>query len=191
MFTNPNKFKGKYRTQSNRLAGYNYSQEGAYFVTICCKDRECLFGEIVDKKMVLNELGRIAEECWKNIPDHFPNTKLDKFVIMPNHIHGIIFLSSNNNNPSTNVETKNFLSLRGGQCPHPGTSQTIGSIIRGFKIGVTKWARQNTDVFVVWQPNYYDRIVRDEGELNRIREYILNNPLKWESDKNNPENIFI
>ncbi len=192
---NQEKFKNKYRIQSNRLQGYDYSSQGAYFVTICTKDKDHFFGEVENEKMILNELGKVAEKCWMEIPDHFPDVVLDEFVIMPNHVHGIFFLFPSvetNNNFSQNhssVETKDFLSLQNERnCvkqPKHGTSRTIGSIVRGFKIGVTKYARQNSNIQNVWQANYHDRIVRNDIELNKFREYIINNPRDWEKDDEN------
>ncbi|WP_221251714.1 transposase [Desulfuromonas versatilis] len=212
-----------HRRRSIRLKGYDYSRTGAYFVTICAHSRECLFGEIVDGGMRLNDAGLIARQCWIEIPVHFPQVKLDEFVVMPNHIHGILVITDPGEANAT-VGAKNFSPLR--QPPqrvsplrqppqrvlplrqppqrvlplrqpprmastpqHPsGTSRTVGSIVRGFKIGVTKWMRNNTPICNVWQRNYYERIIRDDRELAAIREYIANNPAQWGLDKNNPEN---
>jgi REP element-mobilizing transposase RayT len=185
----PEKFKGKYRIQSNRLKGYDYSSEGAYFITICAKDRECLFGEIVDEKMVLNDLGKIAFDEWQKTEEIRKNILVDEFVVMPNHLHGILMI---NETKGRDVLAKR---LYGGE--HKNMSKispsknSISVIIRFFKRQITKYARKNTNIFTVWQSNYYDRIVRNEDELNRIREYILQNPAKWENDRNNAENIFM
>jgi len=193
--TQPTQFRNKYRIESTRLKNYDYSSEGAYFITICTKNREHYFGEIVDGKMVLNDFGKIAHNEWKNTENIRENITVDEFVVMPNHIHGILFIDYRIE-PSTQiyspVETNCNLSL---QLPSQhGTSQTIGSIVRGFKIVITKWARENIvetngnlslPPINVWQPNYHDHIIRDENELNRIREYIANNPLNWKNDQNN------
>jgi REP element-mobilizing transposase RayT len=169
------------------LKGYDYSQEGAYFITICTQDRVCLFGDIVDGKMRLNDKGQHVEKCWHEILVHFPNVELDEFVIMPNHVHGILVIDDI-------VGAKNFSPLQlmpsrsnpvPAQTPR-GTSKTIGSIIRGFKIGVTKWFRQNTPVYTVWQRNYYEHIIRNEETLHCSREYVINNPAQWELDRENP-----
>jgi REP element-mobilizing transposase RayT len=164
---------------SIRLKGYDYSQPGAYFVTIVTHLRQCLFGEIANNEMILNDYGKISEQCWNDIPKHYPNAITDEFVIMPNHIHGIIILNDN----GSIVGAKNFSPLLQNERPR-GTTQTIGSIVRGFKIGVTKWFRQNSNIYSVWQRNYYEHIIRNEIELNNIRKYILNNPLNWKTDKN-------
>jgi putative transposase len=130
---------------------------------------------------VLNDAGRVADKCWYDIPVHFPHVELDEWVIMANHVHGILFIVD------TTVGAKIFSPLP--PTGHPvGTSKTIGSIIRGFKIGVTKWMRPNNIIHAVWHRNYYDHIIRCENELNRIREYINNNPLQWDMDELNPFN---
>lgn len=185
------KFRDKYRIKSLRLKDWNYSSEGAYFITICTKDRECFFGNIENAEMTLNNVGKIAKEYWQEIPQHFPCVVLDEFIIMPNHVHGIIFIYHSDISTNVAVETKNLLSLQYRQqnklC---GTSRTIGSIIRGFKIGVTKWINNNTHLLNIWQKNFYDHIIRDEKSLNNIRQYIIDNSLNWENDKNKTENLY-
>jgi putative transposase len=180
----------KHHRHSIRLPGYDYAQPGAYFVTICTKDRLCLFGEVVAGQMRLNDAGCIVRQCWSDIPNHFPHVQLDAFIIMPNHVHGILVIAHH-------VGAKNFSPLPSPphsplQPPphdhHPrGTSKTIGSVIRGFKIGVTKWFRQNTHIQTVWQRNYYEHIIRTEDALHRIREYIVTNPMRWRLDRENPD----
>lgn len=153
--------------------------------------------------MVLNAVGKFVQKCWLDIPSHFSNVKVDEFIVMPNHIHGIISIIDDEI-----VGVQNFEPLQQPhqdkplQQAHQNESlqrshqnkyqkiihRSIGSIIRGFKIGVTKWFRNNTDIHNVWHRNYYDHIIRDENELNRIREYIVNNPLKWDLDNENPNN---
>lgn len=169
-----------------RLKNFDYSADGAYFFTICTTKRENIFGEIREDKMILNNFGRIAEKCWRKIPDHFPNVKLDEFIVMPNHVHGVIWIS----NP--NVGNKNFCSLPNA-CSLPNDqpkpwqtklSRSLSSIVRGFKIGVTKWARQNTTIYSIWQKSFHDHIIRNDDELNNIRDYIWQNPINWENDEN-------
>ncbi|MGC8857437.1 MAG: transposase [Anaerolineae bacterium] len=146
-----------------------------------------LFGCVVDGEMRLNDAGRVAEQCWLDIPAHFPHVQLDAFVIMPNHVHGILWIVGNGNN----VGAKNFLPLRlprrPPSLPPRGTSKTIGSVVRGFKIGVIKWFRQNTSVYAIWQRNYYEHIIRDDLALGAIRSYIAENPLRWHLDQYNPD----
>jgi len=165
----------RHHRKSIRLKDYDYSQPGWYYVTICTYNKILIFGDIKDGCMIFNKAGNIADQCWSDIPNHFLHVQLDNYVIMPNHIHGIIVINE--------VGAKNFSPLQQNvnnkfQTP----SKTIGSIIRGFKIGVTKWFRNNTDIYRVWQRNYYEHIIRDEIDLNRIRKYILENPLKWQDD---------
>lgn len=190
-----------------RMKGYDYSQPGLYFITICCHDKKHLFGKIIDGQMVLNNAGQIAQKCWLEIPKHFPNVILHEFVIMPNHVHGIIeftptvgakyfspdndddtakhFLPDNDNDISKNISTKiNDNSGAKNISPLPKSpSKTVGSVVRGFKIGVTKWMRKNTDVYDVWQRNYYENIIRNAQSYQRISKYIENNPAKWKDDR--------
>jgi len=130
----------KHNRHSIRLQGYDYTRPGVYFITIVAHDRKCLFGEIVNGDMRMNECGEMAQQCWLEIPNHFPQTQLDEYIIMPDHIHGIIII-----NDFPIVGAKNF-SPRLNTTPFSSPSQTIGSIIRGFKIGVTKRMHQNIDI---------------------------------------------
>ncbi|MDR3196736.1 MAG: hypothetical protein LBU34_02605 [Planctomycetaceae bacterium] len=170
--------------RSIRLKGYNYSLRGLYFITICCQDNVCCFGKIENDKMILNNTGKITNQCWLEIPRHFLNVELHEYVVMPNHIHGIIelvgtknfslkIISSELGVNNDNVGAKNFSPLR----PH-GTSRTIGSIIRGFKIGVTKQLGAS-----IWQRNYYEHIIRNEQSYQNISQYITTNPVNWQNDK--------
>jgi len=163
--------------KSIRLKGYDYSQAGLYFVTICCQDRMCLFGNVIADKMILNDAGKIADNCWMEIPKHFPNAVLHEYIVMPNHVHGIIELID-----VANVGAKNFSPLQHSPL-FKSPSKTIGSIVRGFKIGVTKWFRNNTDIETVWQRNYHEHIIRNGQSYQTISEYIINNPAKWKDDK--------
>ncbi len=156
--------------KSIRLKGYDYAQEGFYFITICCQDRAQLFGKIEGTQLILNECGEIAHKCWLEIPEHFPNVALHDHIIMPNHVHGIIEIKFKSNHIEKRVLPRS-------------PSKTVGSIVRGFKIGVTKWMRQNTNVYKVWQRNYFDNIIRNEQSFDRISDYIRNNPKKWSEDR--------
>ena len=171
-----------------RLKNYDYAQEGAYCVTVCVNDYRCIFGDVVDEEMVLNEIGEMVDQFWNKIPEHFPHVTLDEYIVMPNHLHGIIIIvdsavGANNYSPLKLKRAKDFSPLQISFLPSRqrpnGTSKTIGSIVRGFKIGVTKWVRQNTNMENVWQRNYYEHIIRSEPELTRVREYIKNNPIRW------------
>ena len=176
----------KHHRRSIRLKGYNYSQAGCYYLTVVTQNRECLFGDVVDGKMVLNGAGRVAQTCWLEIPNHFPNVHLDAFIIMPNHIHGIIFIINDEMGKSVGVQNFEPLQRSNQNKYQQIIPHSIGSIIRGFKIGVTKWFRHNTDIYTVWQRNYWEHVIRDEKELNHIQEYTINNPLKWDFDDENP-----
>lgn len=193
--------------RSLRLKGYDYAREGLYFITICCFENKHLFGKIVDGVVMLNEAGRFAERCWEEIPEHFKNVVLHAFVIMPNHVHGILEIvgakneedgnvagakmknNGNNENNADREGAKNFSPVRGDiignrNSPLPQSpSRTIGSVVRGFKIGVTKWMRQNTGVINVWHRNYYDIIIRNEQSYDNISNYIVNNPINWRDDR--------
>ncbi len=144
---------------------------GWYFVTICTYKNYLLFGNIINGGMDLNDVGEIARQCWLDIPNHFANVQLDEFIIMPNHVHGIINICDENVGANNHSPLPN-------NTPFKSPSKTIGSMVRGFKIGVTKWIRKNTDSYHVWQRNYYEHVIRDESELKPIRTYIIHNPLK-------------
>jgi len=225
-------YKNKYRIESIRLKNWDYSSNGFYYITICVNNRECVFGNIDDGQLILSDLGRIAEQCWREIPNHFPFVRLDEFVIMPNHVHGIIIIDKSENgivetqnlaspprgmsvsvetqnlaslqsknfaspqkNPaspsrgmSVSVETQNLASLQSKNPASPQLpskygpqSKNVGSIIRGFKIGVTKFATRNNIPFK-WQSRFYDHIIRSEEDLARIQKYIYNNPKNWHQD---------
>ncbi len=183
----------KYQRRSIRLKGYDYTQRGAYFITICTKEHKCYFGEIVDGEMVLNNVGIIVRNKWIQTESIRQNIMLDEFVIMPNHIHGIIIIidDKDKNNELAEYRSKkikeNFEQYKQFKSP----SNTIGAIIRGFKSSTTKEINQllKGKVINIWQRNYFEHIIRNENELNNIREYIVNNPLQWELDSENPKNI--
>jgi putative transposase len=180
--------RDKRHRRSIRLAGYDYAQAGAYFVTICTNKREFLFGEMVDGAVLLNELGAIAVDEWLRTATVRHRVSLDAFVVMPNHLHGIILI--------TNDDLHTPIIRRGdppgrpykpnrARGPRPGS---IGAIVGQFKAAATRRinAVRGTPVGPVWQRNYFDHIIRDEAELNEIRQYITDNPAAWETDENNP-----
>ena len=218
------KFRNKYRIQSKRMPYWDYSGNGAYFITICVNGRNCIFGHIENKKMILNEFGEIAHDEWKISPTIRDEIELDVFVIMPNHLHGIVILkkpivdavidSNDGSRNGSHVETHGRASLPENgrasqpenQNPSPQQPQrkpkSISSFIAGFKSAVTtkinnlidlrmqihgptfqfatsKFNRKNK----LWQLNYYDHIIRNNVEFNRIKKYIINNPSNWQEDK--------
>jgi REP element-mobilizing transposase RayT len=183
--------------RSIRLKGYDYSREGAYFITICLQDRKRLLGKIVNEEMILNQFGEIAYHQWNELSNRFNHIAIDVFQIMPNHIHGIIIIieeepvgagfapapdtratarvAPTNTNTTSNTTTKN---------------PTIGDIVGAYKSIVSNeclriYKSENRAMGKLFQRNYYERIIRDEQALNRIREYIINNPANWQNDKEN------
>jgi len=182
----------KKHRRSLRLRDYNYSQAGPYFITICTKNRECIFGEVVNSGIRLSLLGKIIEREWCNIPKRFLNVQLDLFTIMPNHLHGIIII---NNVGTCRGNLYGYPDIRrGNPCGYPikraGTSPapTLGEIIGAFKsLCIHRCIENSLTIDKFWQRNYYEHIIRNDRELDRIREYILNNPLKWELDRENPQ----
>jgi len=172
----------------NRLFGYDYSMQGWYFVTICAKDWKCIFEKIDNGEMILNEYGNIVKDTWYDLPNHNSNIELDEFITMPNHIHGIIVLNHNINNKdnvgtgSEPVPTNMSINKK-----HHGLSE----ISRQFKtFSSRRINRKRKSVGKpLWQRSFYDHIIRNEKSLIHIREYIRINPMKWETDKNNPINI--
>jgi REP element-mobilizing transposase RayT len=180
-----------YHRRSVRLTGYDYAQNGCYFLTICTRNRECLFGEIQNANMILSDIGTKVNECWLDIPNHFPQIVLHDYVIMPNHVHGIIEINNIDAIDSNigivvganNYSPTNYSPLRSSTNPASlssrpnGTSRTVGSVVRGFKIGVTKQMG-----FSPWQRNYYEHIIRNGESYNTIVQYMDQNPMKWEED---------
>ena len=175
---------------SIRLKAYDYSQPGAYFITICTHKRKCLFGDIYDRRMSLNGIGRIVENEWIRTASLRPNIELDFFVIMPNHIHGIIIIHKNNGykGGSQHASTNRKQGVDSSKFKSP--SKSIGAIVRGVKSAVTGRVNKFNGTLgkKLWQRNYWERVIRNEFELQHIREYIQNNPIAWESDELNPMN---
>jgi putative transposase len=175
--------------RSIRLKEYDYSQSGAYFVTICAHDRECLFGEIVDGKMILNDVGRMVQAIWDDIPSHYAGIDTDAFIIMPNHIHTIIFIVGAA--PCGRPDSDNGQAR--GPAPTENTPLSLADVVHRFKTMTTKRYADGVKqigwpAFAgrLWQRNYYERVIRNEDELNEIRQYIVDNPAKWDTDEENP-----
>lgn len=165
----------KYR-RSIRLHGFDYGQPGAYFVTVCTRDRACLFGEVVEGEMVLNAFGAIVQECWQDLPNHYPHVGLYEFVVMPNHVHGIIPLTGETVGAGLRpAPTTDVVSRRHG----------LPEVVRAFK---TFSARRVNELrrhpfASLWQRGYYEHVIRNERDLERIREYIVGNPVNWTKDE--------
>ena len=203
----------KHERRSIRLKGYDYAEPGAYFVTVCTRDRACLFGHVVNGEMHLNEAGEIAQRCWEDIPTHFPSVELDAFVIMPNHVHGIVVITDT---PQTTCAAKTTGSISRGseivipckgeasdsrgsslgvtdasplrQRPNGTQPGSLSAIMQNFKSISTRRmnAARGAPGTPVWLRNYYEHVVRNEQELTAFREYILANPARWDDDENNP-----
>ncbi len=182
-----------FHRRSIRLKGYDYSHDGLYFITICIKDRKCLFGEILmsendgeennkhRKEMILNDTGKIADECWLEIPKHFPNTVLHEHIVMPNHVHGIIelkrvdaFVGTSHVMSLPNIPKYNQFSK-----PMPGS---ISVIIQQYKSSVTRILKGIKNSDFKWQSRFYEQIIRNEHSFDKISDYIVNNPKNWKED---------
>lgn len=152
-----------------RLIAYDYASTGAYFVTICSHSKQALFGEIKSGAMLLNDYGQHAERAWLAIPEHFPAVDLDECIFMPNHMHGIVFIDRERARHASPLQ----------KMPN------LGTVIGAFKSAATRRINQHraTPGEPVWQRNYHEHVIRNENSLAEIREYIDNNPLKWELDK--------
>ena len=186
-------FREKYRTKSLRLSNYDYSSNGKYFVTICTKNMEEYFGEVRNYMMGLNEIGCIAAKFWQVIPKYFPFVRLDEWVVMPNHMHGIVIInhhhcSSSSRNAINRVSTTTTMMNNGGitGAHNPMGKKTLGEIIRWFKRRTSFEIHKNTNQNFQWQPRFYDCIIRSaDKSLYEIRQYIHNNPEKWSLDRDN------
>ena len=183
-------FRNKYRIEPCRLKGHDYSKGSRYFITICTQGKAIWFGNILNQQMILSETGQIAKKLWQDLPEHFSFVSLDEYVIMPDHVHGIIII-----NPCADdyVETLHATSLRQQRkqpqptpqppknafmasiSPKPGS---LASVIRSYKSAVAKIVHLTIPGFS-WQPRYYDHLIRSDNELERIRKYIIDNPINW------------
>jgi len=173
--------------RSIRLRNYDYSQAGAYFVTICVQHRECLFGKITNRVMRLHDAGNIVAEQWIKTGDLRDTVELDAWTVMPNHFHGILVITD---------DAGRGTARRAPTCRAPTTerfgkpvSGSLPTIVRAFKSAATKNVNilRNTPGNKLWQPNYWEHIIRNEAELQRIREYIHNNPARWHEDALHPD----
>ena len=184
----------QYRTIHNRksirLKEYDYSQPGGYYVTLCTSEKECVFGEVVEDEVRLSPIGAIAKRCWDEIPKHFPMVELDEYIVMPNHIHGIIILNDLGRDVQL-IRMNNNVGVEYIQ-PLPTTfqyviSKSLGSIVRSYTAADTRECRKRNKYDFSWQRNYYDHIIRDDKDLDNVRNYIIDNPLKWAADEENPD----
>lgn len=176
-------YKNKYRVESARIKDFDYSSNYWYFITINTKNFISYFGQIVNNKVILNETGNIVKEQWLKISQIRKGVELDSYIVMPNHLHGIIII--NESKELKSVETHRDASLQNPICVN-----SLSNIISGFKSSVTKIVHLNGLKRFRWQERFYDHIIRNEIDLERIRKYISLNPLKWEIEKNKPENFY-
>lgn len=188
----------KNHRRSIRLKGYDYREEGAYYFTICCHQRRCLLGEIKDGVMYLNLAGATVKAVWDSLPRHFPLIELDAFVVMPNHVHGIIVITDsrgeafvpgfNNTSPeSLFTKASPFPGCNDTSPPRGTQSGSIGAILQNFKSVATRRVNRITrNLGTLWQRNYHEEIIRNEKAYENIRRYILENPLSWDEDEENP-----
>lgn len=190
------KFQNKYRIPSARLQNWNYGWNAAYFITICTQKRECYFGEIVQEKMILSEIGTIVQQYWHEIPNHFLFVELGEFVVMPNHIHGIIVINKTNDgqyDETPSIETPKLgvstipaneiiPTNRTAAASEKWNPGTLGVILNQYKRICTIHARK-IHADYGWQSRFHDHIIRNDESFQHISEYIRNNPLNWCADK--------
>ena len=172
------------RRTSNRLQGWNYAAAAAYFVTIVVRDRACIFGEIIEGAMVVNRFGSIVVDSWHWLSEQYDHVELDAYIVMPNHLHGIVVITEDDGCPNV----KAGIVEADDSKPNLPRRKPLGRLIGAFKTVSTKQINQlrSTPDESVWQRGFYDRIIRNEAEFEAVREYILGNPAKWEEDAENP-----
>ncbi len=187
-------FNNRYRTETTRLRGWDYGSPGHYFITITTKNRERFFGEINDGDVLLSGMGEIARDLWMEIPEHFHGVDLDEFIVMPDHVHGIIRINVAHpgsrsrgdvavprRDVACNVSTgitgtdMDFYKYMSSISPKPGS---LPAIVRSYKSAVTRRCRETGNKYFAWQPRYYDRIIRDDTELENVRRYVRENASK-------------
>jgi putative transposase len=183
-----------------RLTDWDYSSEGVYFVTICCLGRQSYFGSISNNEIILSEIGLIASQFWSEITDHFPHVKLDEFIVMPNHIHGLLILDYSLVGPRHGVALQLPLCDNVGSChgmtlpSKHGSNQkrnqfskplknSVSVIVNQYKSSVKRWCNKNGFDHFQWQSRFHDLILHNENSIDMIREYIYNNPKNWSGDE--------
>ncbi len=209
------RFKGKYRVESTRLPNRDYAANGWYFVTICTQNRAYFFGDVINRQMQLSTVGKIAQQFWAEIPNHFTHTYIDAYAIMPNHVHGIVVIdrpptssiiaptTTNVETLQCNVSTQRDVTRR-NMTQNPSSdvrrrmmseispkTGSLGAIVRSYKSAVTRRCHQNNFDNFAWQPRFYEHIIRADGSLDRIQKYIINNPAKWDEDREKPPNLWM
>jgi REP element-mobilizing transposase RayT len=177
----------KHHRRSIRLKGYDYTSQGAYFITIVAQSRKCLFGEIIEGEMILNEAGQMIVKWWNKLPNKFPHVILGAFVVMPNHFHGIIIIQKN-----AGADLRVCPEQTGEHTGSPRPNASLPQIIQWFKTMTTNEYIRGVNqlswpLFIgkLWQRNYYEHIIRNEKSLQRITDYILANSSRWQNDREN------
>jgi putative transposase len=194
----------KHHRHSIRLKEFDYSQPGAYFVTIVTWQREFLFGDVKDGRMILNKAGEIVQWEWNSLPKRFPYIILGAFIAMPNHVHGILIFhqpavgvtrldmkEKASSNVLHRVRSSDEVNLKGSPLPRGPKPASLGAVIAQFKSRITKrlWKMPALNETPIWQRNYYEHIIRNEKELQNITDYINGNPLRWQEDDENPFHV--
>lgn len=183
MTFDPDYYYGVYRCASARMPGRDYTEPGSYFITICTRQRVAWFGDIRNGRMELTDIGAVVDQYWREIPSHFPNVRLDEFVVMPDHMHGILTLRPRDVADHGSVGTRHWRvptpSRVDADPPRPRLlTGSVGAIINQFKMTCTKRVRVTCPGFA-WQPRFHDRIIRDDRALETTRAYVRNNPAAW------------
>jgi putative transposase len=181
--------------RSVRLKGHDYSNKGLYFITICTKGRECLFGYIAEGRMTLNETGKIAEEYLRSVPEHFNHVMVDEYAVMPNHVHMILALNEQSSVGTSSVGTSSVGTSHVGTShvmslprePHQNkfskpVAGSVSVIIQQYKSSVKRWCDQNNRNNFEWQSRFHDHIIRNAESYERIKQYIRENPARWNAD---------
>jgi putative transposase len=178
----------KHHRRSIRLKGYDYTSPGAYFVTVCVRDRECVLGDVSNGEMELSDAGHVVQACWDDLPNHYPHVQLDAFVVMPNHVHGVIFLLDDPT--AVGVTVGVGAGLRPAPTAPRGERHGLPEIVRAFKSFSARRINEmhHTAGAPFWQRGFYEHIVRNERQLDAIRRYVVDNPLKWALDRDHPRN---
>lgn len=186
----------KYHRRSIRSKDYDYAQAGAYFITICTYNKECIFGNVKNGEMMLNEYGKVVEREWLRTYQIRTDIELDEFIVMPNHMHGIFVIieslvGAHSRAPMQAQHSRAPMQAQRGCVPIQRKPRSLSSFLAGFKSAVTSQINElrGTPYAPLWQRNYYEHVIRNEDDLSEIREYIVNNSLKWELDIENPDNV--
>jgi REP element-mobilizing transposase RayT len=177
----------KHHRRSIRLRGYDYRSDGAYFLTVCTRDRACVFGSVTGPAVNLSRRGMIASNCWHDVPNHRPYVVLDQFIVMPNHVHGIFWIEDGLAD-DCRADTCVALHHHGNQHPRPPAG-SVGAIVGSYKAAVSREINRLRPGAArdLWQPNYFEHVIRTDRGLEAAREYVRANPERWAADRQNPE----